>query len=1172
MTRTAPGSLSVYRGQSRRGIGEGPGSLTAHGEQYLGASPPLDQDGDLLEAIRPWMTLDSDPADHQRLSDRLEAWSLFRHRDRQFVVRLVSAGAYDSRAGYFAHGRAWPLDAGPGFDPGLHLGRSEAFESPWRDDDPGRRVEEPAPALVRPDRIAAEPERAAQLLAQLLQCSARRRSLIIAAPVSEFAAGAALHALVSFARGALPADLRQDCRVRIYTHTPELFLRLGATLVAVPEELAAQALKARREATLVDRHGKLLAGEPLERVALAYAEAVIERALRIPEGLTAFGERFRDRRSRPGLPEERDVQALQATYNLAVALAGSEEERGDLLRSYLPKVAQKLGPEADWQRLIAPGEWRGFPRESLLDLLLLDSASLSPGTRELQKTAELAAAQLGLAVDSRLADWWDPAEPAKLRRLLELGAHRPPLVSPSALAERTAVLPLRRIAETGAAEAILEAELRHGSLRRRSAESIELGELASSPGVLRVLLQAVERGVLGTAWARAFVERAPGPALAAAAPELLQVPGLFQEGDPWADIAELFLDRLRALPSVPQSLAPFILQAGRAVDPESSLPLYLRLADVIARIDQESGRQGENLLVSRLWRDMPASPDRKVRELLVDVALSPDWRCLQPRSLAEQGKLRSGLEALAARLAPHEGLLRELDIPSLLRLAGQLEVREDLERIFDFVDLHVVRDLRSTVDALILSGWWTAWRRMSRLLIEDPEKRRRAAEAWLTSRTWIQEKMEAALEDWKQTVADLPADLDQAGMAALWSGRSKPCRFWPWIPPFEAEQIEDLVEKASDLTALAELTEALADPSPLDLGEPLHRWILRHSRFAHELQGDAIGWLLDPETRGELAPLDLGSALRLWSLAGPRADRACEARLRSIVECLQRDESPEEAIHAAGEPDLWDSPELLAAVAAWMIQRGSLQRIGSTLVQYIEAHLGDVAIIRPKPVPEKLVRELAKAGFKRVARLLSPDLSRLAEKETLEQSVLDALAYGWRDNECWRELAEEVERSTGFEHPLSSIAAEIRRFPLEAQRDLGLRGWDTFEAAARSHPELLSFRAAGPPVLPVFDLAATLSRPGGLGGAALRTVFSATGADLRAQAGWWDALLMGLLVWRRYPAPLDCPEDRLDAALALLMQALEDLRDDEQQVFWRALERRAADFPEWDLPLELGKR
>lgn len=1173
MPRTGLPSLSVYRGQSRKGIGEGPGSPTAQGEQYLEASPPLDRDADLLEAIRPWMTLDSDPADHRRLNDRLEAWSLFRHRDWLFVVRLVSAGTYGPRAAYFAHGRAWPLNASPGSDPGLYLGRSEAFESPWRDEDPRQRVSEPAPALVHLDRIAAEPGPAAYLLAHLLQACARRRALIVAAPIAEFVTGAPLHALLSFAHGALPADLRQECRVRIYTHTPELFLRsLGATLVALPESLATQALKVQREATLVDRQGKLLAGEPLEPTALSYAEAVLERALRIPDGLTAFGERFRDRRSRPGMPDASDVRAIQVTYNLAVALAGSPEERGDLLRNYLPRAAQKLGPEVDWQRLITPEEWRSFPLESLQDFLLLDSAALAPGARELQKAVESAVAGLGRTMeDSHLAGWWDSAEPSKLRRLTELAIHQPPLVSDAALAERTAALPLHQIIETGAAEAVLQAALRHGSLGQRAAESGELGRLASSPGILRILLRAVENGILNPAWARVFLEEAPDPALIAAAPDLLQASGLLNDSGRWGETPKLLLDRLRGLRSVPQGLVSPILQAGRALDPTSNLPLFLGLAELLTRIDQEVGHQGENALIARLWREMPNSLEHQDRETLVEVALSPQWRCLQPSSLAYQGKLRpAGLEAMAARLVAYEDLLRELDTSSLLRLAGSLESREDLERVFDFVDLRFARDLHSTVDTLTLSGWWTAWREMSHLLLSDPDRRRRAAEAWLTSRAWIQEKMEATLEDWEWAMKSLPKGLGIEGMATLWAGEAKPRRLWPWIPPFEEEQLQALIEKAPDLAALAELAEALQDDSPRpDPGERPHRSILRRSRFARELpEEDALGWLLAPETRGKIAPLNLESSLRLWQLAGARADRAREARRRVILQCLKKDDRAREAIFGVGETDLWSSPDFLTELATWLVRRGSVRAIGKELLGHVEDRIAGEPGRRPKEDPESLVRELTRSRYQRTAFLLSPELARAAAQETLTQLVLDALVYGQRSHACWQELAQEIERSPEGEHPLSFIAAEIRR---QGLRDLSQIGWDTFEAAAQENPSLMSFRANGPAVLPVFDFAATLARPGGMGGAALRVVYSA-GKDLRTRSEWWEALLQGLSTWRRYPSASDCPEDRKDVAMALMMQSLDDLGQDERQAFWQALQRRSDNLPEWDLPRDFGKR
>jgi hypothetical protein len=386
-----PASLSVYRGQSRWGMGEGPGRPVAQGEQYLEADPPLERDAELLDAIRPWMSLDSDPADHQALGGRLEAWSFFTYRGRQLVARLVSAGIYDRRAAYFAHGRLWPLDVSPGFDPGLHIGRSEAFVNSWRAEDRGRRAPEPEPALSGVERISAETKVAALFLAHLLQSCIRLRPLIVLAPLSEFATGAPLYSLLSFSRGALPADLRQQCRVRLFTRTPELFLRdSGPVLIAVPEDMRENVQSVCRDARLIDRQGRSLSGEPLESLAEEYACALVKRACRTPQGLTRFGERFRDRHQRGGgLPGERDVRAVPIIYNLADALGGSPKDRNSFIEAYLPQIAPRLGALVDWQQLISIEEWRTFPLEPVLALLIADSEGMSPGMREIQKAVEL---------------------------------------------------------------------------------------------------------------------------------------------------------------------------------------------------------------------------------------------------------------------------------------------------------------------------------------------------------------------------------------------------------------------------------------------------------------------------------------------------------------------------------------------------------------------------------------------------------------------------------------------------------------------------------------------------------------------------------------------------------------------------------------------------------------
>jgi hypothetical protein len=994
---TAPASLSVYRGQSRRGrIGEGPGRPVTQGEQYLDASRPIDQNADLLDAIRPWMSLDSDPSDHQKLGDRLESWSFFSWGDWQLVARLVSAGTYDRRAAYFAHGRLWPLASGPGFDPGLHIGRSEAFEAPWRDDNPGQRVREPAPALSGVDQIKAEPDVAALFLAHLLQSCVRRRPLVVLAPLSDFAVGAPLHSLLSFARGALPASLRKECRVRIYTRTPELFLRTpGAALIATPDDMQEQVRSVRRDAFIIDRQGRLLSGEPLEPVARDYGKAVVERATNIPAGLTLFGERFRYTGRLPG---ERDVRAIQITYNLAVALAGPPEDLGDLVQSYLPRIAHKLGPEVDWQQLVTVEEWRAFPLEPVLALLLMDSRELSPGMRELQKAAE-----------------------------------------------------------------------RAGALSR-----------------------AVERGVLDPSRIQTLLQEAPSSRLAAVAQELLQVSRLVEDKERWGSVLELLLKMLHRLP-IPPELASLLVQ-----------------------------------------------------------------------SLVSSGELRHPwLETMASQLIEYQDLLQALGVNSLLKLAGRLEMWGEMERIFDFVDIHMSRDLQPTTDTLIRTGWWTAWRDRSRLMAGNTEENRRAAEAWLISRSWTEERArEATWEDWNRVMEDLPPGPSETGWRALWSGEEGPRRLWPWIPPFEEDQLASLAERSPDLVSLAELAEAVSkDSSPPDFEEPVYRFILQHSRFGVYFgQADALGWLLDGSRAG-LPPLGLADSLWLWQMAGSRMELAFQARLDSVRHCLEKDQQAEEAIRAADNPKLWNVTRFVEALAVWMSRRGSVEEIGLVLAEKIDRQIEAEPERRPKTVKRQLVRDLMRHDLKKAASLLDPDLPGEVEEENLMESVVNALATGVHNDPCWRVLAEKIESGTKGRHPLLAVAERVRSEKGERRAALVRTGWRTFEAAARARPWLVHQRPEQGD-LPVFDLAASLSEPGGLGNAALRVIFSADPSQ-RGKVEWWEALLGRLLGWRRC-SPLDCPEDRRDVALALVVRLLDDLELAERQVFWSALARRAGKL-EWDL-------
>ena len=217
-----PTSLNVYRGQADHGIGEA-GTAIKRGEQFLAADEPLRSDPELLRAIRDWLTLDATPGDVGRLQAPLEGWSCFPIGPYYVVCRLRTAGKYDRRDAYLAHGRAWPLAAfAADFDPGLYLGQGAAFldQAPTA----ATRACPAPPGIDLPDPTPAGRDLAVSLLAHLFHGMVTGWPVIMAVPVLDFAAGTPLVRTIAGARGALPGRLRRRCRIRIFSRDPQRFL------------------------------------------------------------------------------------------------------------------------------------------------------------------------------------------------------------------------------------------------------------------------------------------------------------------------------------------------------------------------------------------------------------------------------------------------------------------------------------------------------------------------------------------------------------------------------------------------------------------------------------------------------------------------------------------------------------------------------------------------------------------------------------------------------------------------------------------------------------------------------------------------------------------------------------------------------------------------------------
>lgn len=398
--------LSIYRGYSSAGIGELPGDVAGktRGEQYLAADSELWRDPGLANAARKWMTLYDDQRITEisyRLGQSIEAWSYFGHGDLRFVVRMVSGGEFASRLAYFTHGQAWRVEEFfNGNDPGALLGQSEAFHPAWRQGQPIQPVAPMPPNTAVWRQILKTRTRAAiRLLAQLYRACVIGQPVVMGVPFREFVVGSSLHPLVSFARAALPLEIKRDCRIRVFTGQPESYLSgFGADLVVVPEELAASSLAARPDAALLDLNCELKSGPDADQ---AYAEAMVERVLKLPDMLLSCTGRLGLPKSR--LPHVSEVAKVAPIYNL-IAASGNHSLMDDLF-DHFQKEAKTRSVALDWKGIIQPWDWKQFSQTKLIHLAFSQADSADLRALRKQTREELSARSLDL--DGPAKAWID---------------------------------------------------------------------------------------------------------------------------------------------------------------------------------------------------------------------------------------------------------------------------------------------------------------------------------------------------------------------------------------------------------------------------------------------------------------------------------------------------------------------------------------------------------------------------------------------------------------------------------------------------------------------------------------------------------------------------------------------------------------------------------------------
>lgn len=1083
--------LSIYRGQSTAGIGEGPDRPNIRGEQFIAAEGPL-HDKETLDAVRSWMTLDASGADNDALGERIEGWSYFPLAGRRFLVRLGWAPQYtasDARAAYFSHAQAFSTeDFAEGFDPGALLGRTELFDPPWvggkRPADARRGDPQSVSEAIDFERVLKEAEPPAQrFLGHLLQSLIQRYAVIVAVPSAEFVTGGLLHKEIAFARAALPLSLKRDCRIRVYTTRPSHFLKeQRADLVVIPEAHVTEALRACRDAVLLDRTGTRREGRELASGVREYADAVVQRSKKLRHALLRFAERVSPHLSSSELPTASQVEKARILFN-AIGVADSPDQLGSLLTRRLAERAAEVGPLLPG--LLTDEEWRRMPDKALTEILVgrLD-LDATEGGRTFLDLVEVAARNRGLCLNtgSLPPDWRAPLDGDHVRRLARLLGGRQgaseQLVSPMLAARLSSATPLQHLASSAPLCPFLRAERASSLLGGREREAAQLASAASEPAVFEELFQATREGQLGFAWVERFIDEAAPRDLLPQAARLLEA----CRGDVgWRSLLPLLLGRLLALDATPQELGRCAALAALETPPASDLSLHLDLLELTAR----SGARELSSALDALVRSLPTIVLESDRLLLMDAALGAQRKAPGREVVVDQdGRLRfpeEWDEHVAPLMLADPGA-PTLALQSLLRLAPWLLPSADAARrgFAKAIDQAMARDLVGTTRVLIEHDLWLTWRSTAQL--DQPTAARDAARAWFTSSAWSssQPPLGATIESWARALADLGDHSTCAEIQELF-GDARRHRPIPSIPPFREEQIAGLARRAVDLDALVELGLAIARTPDLPQLPEAALWtsVLESSRFSGQHRAEALCWL------ARRAP-DQGAPDPALTSDEVRALLDASGRRRGQVMEL-------------GRPP---GDSFLEGVASWVADLGSCQGLDQPFLIRLERWLPTDGRTARAPALT-LSRELQERGFSSAA-------SFFAAASQTRHLALEALGrQRGHEDPCWDLLiAEPPLPGRAPTHPLRGLIDDTRKQLVEGAWRAPPGALATLASAVAVRPALLSASAPGEP-LPAMALAALMCGEGTMGGFALLLIERAGTSEALNSESWWASLLVG---------------------------------------------------------------
>ncbi|HEV2992593.1 MAG TPA: hypothetical protein VG759_29445, partial [Candidatus Angelobacter sp.] len=532
---------------------------------------------------------------------------------------------------------------------------------------------------------------AIRLLAQLYRACVTGQPVVMGVPFREFVAGSSLHPLISFARAALPMEIKRDCRIRIFTGQPESYLSgVGANLVVVPEELAPSSLAARPDAALLDLNCELKAGPDADR---AYAEIMVERVLKLPEMLIPCTGRLRFPASR--LPNAAEVAKVAPIYNL-VAASGNQSLMDDLF-DHFQKEAKTRDVALDWKGIIEPEDWKQFSQSKLINLAFSQADSADLRALRKQSREELSARRLDL--DGPGKAWIASLDQSsKSREILDLVQAR-----------------------------LLSRDLSIALLRGISLH--ELSQLLDNPEMAGIVAEILCQSEISDEAAARLTERAD---------HVRSMITVARDLPARRRAADIMVKSLACRKNLPAGLTEADLLALEPPEANTQLENYLNWAEVLELAD--SGHAPQR--IARLGGDLQGRANRrKLFELLADSRFT----ALQRHFVAPQSWDNDIGDLL---LDSTEQMGRVQDTDRLAVLAVTASSFPPKARLV--LDERMERRPEETTRALVGADCWLAWRRASRGRELARFSFRDCAANWILSGV-----TNPKVEEWKQVVLDL---------------------------------------------------------------------------------------------------------------------------------------------------------------------------------------------------------------------------------------------------------------------------------------------------------------------------------------------------------------------------------------------------------------------------------